>query len=536
VGFDITSTFGCATVTAVPASGSLFPIGTTTVQLTAATGDTASFTVTVIDDEKPAITAPPTVTVNTDAGKCEIAKDHVNLGVPTFSDNCSGTTITNDAPAIFTVGTTTVTWTASDASGNTTTATQLVTIEDHELPTILQPSDITLRAETGKCSATISLQVPATTDNCGIATVTNDAPANGLFAVGTYTITWTVTDIHGNSTITTQKITVNDNENPTITSCPVVPVLCYSTAGSYNIPAMTATDNCGTVSYSYVINGATTRTGNSSNASGAFNIGVSTITWTVTDSHNNTTTCQTTVTVNSPVLSTIPDVYAVNPGGTANTIYVGYGPSSITLNASASGGTAGYFYKWTIGSSAGPALNSTSSYSISPGATTTYYLNVKDVYGCSALVTTKTVYLADVRCGPKMDKVTVCSIIKGKPTTNCIFERDVASALASGATLGTCLNAAATTRTNSNPELNSTLIINGMPNPSVNYFTIGIEGGNVSEKVILTVTDVLGRVVDRKTNLQTNSTIQLGSNYRPGTYIAEVIQGSIRKQIKLVKL
>ena len=293
-------------------------------------------------------------------------------------------------------------------------------------------------------------------------------------------ITWTVIDIHGNSATTTQKITVNDNETPTVTNCPVVPVLCYNPGGSYTIPAITATDNCGSVSYSYVISGATTRTGNSSNASGAFNIGVSTITWTVTDSHNNTTTCQTTVTINSPVISSIPDVYTVTPGGSANTIYVGYGPSSITLNASASGGTAGYSYKWTIGSSAGPALNSTSSYSISPGATTTYYFNVKDVYGCSAPVTTKTVYVMDVRCGPKMDKVIVCSVVKGKPTSNCIFQKDVSSALASGATLGSCINAAATTRTNSNPGSNSTLIINGMPNPSANYFTITIEGGQVS--------------------------------------------------------
>jgi hypothetical protein len=536
VSFDITSSFGCAAVTAVPASGSTFPIGTTIVQLTAATGDTASFKVTVVDDEKPAITAPSAVTVNTDLGKCETAKDNMNLGVPTFSDNCSGTTITNDAPAVFTVGTTIITWTATDASGNTATATQLITIEDHELPAIVQPSDTVVSSEHGKCSAAILLPTPGTTDNCGVASVTNDAPANGVYSVGTHIITWTVIDIHGNSTTTTEKITVNDNEIPTVTNCPVVPVLCYNPGGSYTIPAITATDNCGSVSYSYVISGATTRTGNSSNASGAFNIGVSTITWTVTDSHNNTTTCQTTVTVNSPVISSIPDVYTVTPGGSANTIYVGYGPSSITLNASASGGTAGYSYKWTIGSSAGPALNSTSSYSISPGATTTYYFNVKDVYGCSAPVTTKTVYVMDVRCGPKMDKVIVCSVVKGKPTSNCIFQKDVSSALASGATLGSCINAAATTRTNSNPGSNSTLIINGMPNPSANYFTITIESGQVSEKMILQVTDVLGRVVEQKTNLQTNSTIQIGSNYKPGTYIAEVIQGSVRKQIKLVKL
>jgi hypothetical protein len=536
VSFDITSTFGCAAVTAIPASGSLFPIGTTTVQLTAATGDTASFKVTVVDDEKPLITAPSEVIANTDAGKCETSKDNVNLGIPTFSDNCSGSTVTNDAPFIFPAGNTTVTWTATDASGNTAIATQLVTIEDHELPRIVQPLDTVQSSETGKCSATISLPNPATTDNCGIASVTNDAPANGVFTVGTHVITWTVTDIHGNVSTAMQNVTVNDNENPTVTNCPVVPLFCYNSGGSYTIPAITATDNCGSVSFSYVISGATTRTGNSSNASGAFNIGVSTITWTVTDSHNNTTTCQTTVTVNSPVISSILDAYAVNPGGAANTIYVGYGPSSITLNASVSGGTAGYFYKWTIGSSAGPALNSTSSYSVSPNSITTYYLNVKDVYGCSAPVTTKTVYVTDVRCGPKMDKVTVCSVVKGKPTSNCIFQKDVASALASGATLGSCVNAAATTKTSSNPASNFILIINGMPNPSANYFTISIEGGEASEKMILQVTDVLGRVVEQKTNLQTNTTVQIGSNYKPGTYIAEIIQGSVRKQIKLVKL
>ena len=75
-----------------------------------------------------------------------------------------------------------------------------------------------------------------------------------------------------------------------------------------------------------------------------------------------------------------------------------------------------------------------------------------------------------------------------------------------------------------------------MPNPSAHYFTVAIEGGSVSEKIFLQVTDMLGRVVEQKTNLQTNSTIQIGTNYRPGTYIAEVIQGSVRKQIKLVKL
>jgi trimeric autotransporter adhesin len=536
VNFNVGSTMGCGVVTASPASGSFFPIGTTIVHVTSSTGDTASFKVTVADNEKPSITAPPDVTANAGSGLCETARENISLGNASYSDNCSGTTVTNDAPAVFPVGATTVTWTVTDASGNSATAQQLVTIRDNELPAFVQPADTTVGAETGKCSATVSLPVPATTDNCGIASVTNDAPANGVYPVGTHIITWTVTDIHGNSVLTTQTVTVNDNENPTVTSCPSVPVLCYNPAGTYTIPAITATDNCGSVTYKYVISGATTRSGNSSNASGPFNIGVSTITWTVTDSHNNTSSCQTTVRINSPVISTIPDMYAVTPGGAVNTIYIGYGPSSVALNANVSGGSGTYSYKWTIGSSAGHALNSTSSYTISPTSTSTYYFNVKDTYGCVATLVTKTISVMDVRCGTKLDKVAVCSTVKGKPTTSCIFQKDVASALSSQATLGACVSSAVTTRQDLGNGANAPLTINGMPNPSSNYFKLSIDGGEISKKVSLRVTDVLGRVVDQKISLQTHSIIEIGSNYRPGTYVAEVMQGSVRKQIKLVKL
>ena len=51
-------------------------------------------------------------------------------------------TLTNDAPDTFPIGTTTVTWTATDANGNMSTATQLVTLVD-EAPT-LSVSDFTI--------------------------------------------------------------------------------------------------------------------------------------------------------------------------------------------------------------------------------------------------------------------------------------------------------------------------------------------------------------------------------------------------------
>jgi hypothetical protein len=409
----------------------------------------------------------------------------------------------------------------------------MITVEDHQAPVITAPANITVNTDVGTCYATnVLLGTAITSDNCPGEAASNNAPSQ--FSKGITTVIWTVTDASGNTNTANQTVIVTDNEKPAITSCPVVPVFCYNAGNNYTIPALTATDNCGSVSYSYNITGATTRSGNTNNATGTFNIGVSTITWVVTDESNNTSTCQTTVTINSPVSSSIADKYAVNPGGAANTIYIGYGPTSLTLDAIVTGGTSPYSYKWTIGSSAGPALNTSLSYTASPTTTTTYYFNAKDVYGCSALLVTKTIYVQDVRCGNKQDKVTVCQLIKSKFTTSCIASKDVSSALANGAYLGDCVNSM--TRSNSSPEVSPTaLTVTAMPNPSANYFTIHIKGENTPEKLSIRVMDVLGRTIEQKQNLQANSSIKIGSNYYPGIYIVEVVQGTIRQQIKLIK-
>jgi hypothetical protein len=55
----------------------------------------------------------------------------------TAVDDCAGAaTITNNAPPVFLVGTTTVTWTATDVSGNPATAGQTVTVVDTVAPTV----------------------------------------------------------------------------------------------------------------------------------------------------------------------------------------------------------------------------------------------------------------------------------------------------------------------------------------------------------------------------------------------------------------
>jgi hypothetical protein len=86
----------------------------------------------------------------------------------TVSDNCPGAVVTSNpaSGSFFPVGTTTVTQTATDASGNTATCTFTVTITDTQPPTITCPSNITTGTNPGICGAVVNFNLPAVTDNC----------------------------------------------------------------------------------------------------------------------------------------------------------------------------------------------------------------------------------------------------------------------------------------------------------------------------------------------------------------------------------
>jgi hypothetical protein len=236
----------------------------------------------------------------------------------------------------------------------------------------------------------------------------------------------------------------------------------------------------------------------------------------------------------------VPDVFAVSPGGAANTIYIGYGPSSLTLNAVVSGGTPPYSYKWTIGSSAGAALSSQSSFTVSPTATTTYYLNVKDMYGCTVAAVTKTIKVVDVRCGPKLDKVTICQSQKGTFTTTCVTSSQVAGHLSNGASLGACATDAMITKTSNNGEdlkeaATTSLLLQASPNPARSFFTLKATSRNTQEQITITVVNALGKTVESR-RITPGQNVTLGHNYRPGTYFCVATQGNEKASIKLTKL
>src|SRR5439155_18482779 len=97
----------CGSVTVSNNAPSLFPVGTNTVLWTAADthGNLALCLQTVIvnDTQPPSVACPALVTVVASPGLC--GATNVALGTPTVSDNCGAVTVTNNAPALFAVGT-----------------------------------------------------------------------------------------------------------------------------------------------------------------------------------------------------------------------------------------------------------------------------------------------------------------------------------------------------------------------------------------------------------------------------------------------
>ena len=151
-----------------------------------------------------------------------------------FDDSFSGGTCLSE----FTI---TRTWTAIDDCGNSSTASQLITVADMEDPVILDvPTDINVDCDNIPLSPILS----ATDDCTPSPTVTLASAITAGSCDDTYTIvrTWTATDLCGNTSTASQTINVSDNTQPVLTGIPPsITVECN------NIPAPAnpiATDNC----------------------------------------------------------------------------------------------------------------------------------------------------------------------------------------------------------------------------------------------------------------------------------------------------
>jgi hypothetical protein len=120
------------------------------------------------------------------------------------------------------LGTSTVTYRATDASGNTADCSFTVTVTqnaDTEDPVISNcPENITVSNDAGSCGAIVNWTPPTATDNSGSVNLTSNFEPGSFFPVGTTTVTYTATDAAGNTATCSFEVTVSDNEKPVISS------------------------------------------------------------------------------------------------------------------------------------------------------------------------------------------------------------------------------------------------------------------------------------------------------------------------------
>jgi hypothetical protein len=181
-----------------------FALGTTAVTWTArdANGNEASAVqqVTIEDTTPPLLTLPEDVTVEAIAGLTPVA-----IGSAT-ADDLFAVSLANDAPAEgYALGTTIVTWVATDAHANESAGSQRVIVVDTTPPALVVPAGVTATAS-GLLTA-IAIGEASATDLFEPLTVTHDAPAAG-FPPGRTLVTWSAKDANGNRTSSTQTIDV----------------------------------------------------------------------------------------------------------------------------------------------------------------------------------------------------------------------------------------------------------------------------------------------------------------------------------------
>jgi hypothetical protein len=324
-----------------------------------------SLTVAAVDDEAPVLNLQLAV-ANLDAnGQVVLDPAIFDNG---SSDNCgiASWTVFPDAFDCSDIGTHTVTLTAADSSGNSSSKNVQVVIADNTPPTLTCPPGIVA----GACENMVTFALPAFADNCS-ATPVNIALISGLasgsiFPVGTTLQVFQATDGSTNQSICL--FTVEVSGAPTLTSS-IQPAKCFNECNG----AVSLTVTGGNAPLSFLWNTGQTTTSVSGLCAGPATI-------TITDADGCQTTISFPVTQPDPIGAFV-DTIAKDAGG------AGIGFIKITVN----GGTPPYGFAWKKAGSQTIISTSEDPASLKKGF---YTVNITDANGCNFV--RDSIYVDDV--------------------------------------------------------------------------------------------------------------------------------------------
>ncbi len=310
---------GALSATCLPASGSTFPLGTTTVNCSATdahsnTGSN-SFTITVQDTTDPIVTVPANIT--TEATSASGATVNFSASATDAVDGTLAATCTPTSGSTFAIGTTTVNCSATDANNNTGSNSFTVTVQDTTDPTVTVPANITTEA-TSASGATVNFSASATDAVDGALSATCTPTSGSTFAIGTTTVNCSATDANSNTGSNSFTVTVQDTTDPIVTVPANITTEATSASGATVNFSASATD---------IVDGALTTTCTPASGS-TFAIGTTTVNCSATDANSNTGSNSFTITVQDTTdpIVTVP----------ANIITEATSASGATVNFSAS--------------------------------------------------------------------------------------------------------------------------------------------------------------------------------------------------------
>jgi hypothetical protein len=251
--------------------------------------------VRVRDCEPPSITCPPPVSAECQGNE----QATVDPGDAVASDICSTPSVTDPGPTAYNLGTTVVTYTATDGAGNQASCDTAVTVQDTTPPGIDCAPDQVVEC-TGNQQAAATYP-PTAEDVCDPTIDVGCAPGSGaIFPLGTHDVACTATDGSGNVGSCGLTVTVQDTTPPAITCPASQTVECTGDAQSQITFAASATDVCW----------GDTHTACAPASGASFPVGDTEVTCSSEDGSGNTGACDVTMTVEDTVPPEIVSVSA----------------------------------------------------------------------------------------------------------------------------------------------------------------------------------------------------------------------------------
>ena len=576
-------------------SGDLFSTGTTTVTVTSdETGATCSFTVTVVDNEPPVLSCPVNKSVNMNAGVCYAT---VDPGTATATDNCSATVagVRSDNLALnanYPGGITTITWTATDPSNNTTTCLQTITVVDNEPPVIAgESASVVVLSPSNHTMRDVAISYTAT-DNCAVTSVVNvtsNEPINGVgdgdtdpdwivtdnhhvvlraerSAKGTgriYTITITATDASGNTATKTVEVRVPHNvKNPhsgqafKVGSTVTFEGEFWDKAGNSHSAKWLIDENT-------TVKATVTEPSGNKNGkvTGSYKFtapGVYKLQMNVTDQKGITHYSNTAGDLEAIVVIYDPNGGYAYGGGYYNSPAGALRSSPSATGKASYGFTLNYFknstypkgetqFDFKVGSFEFNALNF--EYLVINNSMSQFKGTGKIIGGQSGVGFIMTVVDGQLD-GSGVDKIRMK--IYNRSNGSIIYDNQPGASDAALPTQAVGTNStivisgtnSSLTQSNTTqkaemeataPEVSGELNVIAYPNPSATNFSISVKANSVKAKITMRVVDMYGRIIETR-NVNANSPVRFGDRYNPGTYFVRILQGKEHKEIKLIKL